>query len=81
MFQRTVIDDLVSLSFPAFDLINASSQVLIDRDLQLIDQFRIILFDEVRMVLRIMLTGFGDIVAEVFHQFKAHRILMRIGDF
>ena len=63
MGDFTILKDIVSLLFPFSDLLDTASGIFIQRNVEFINHFRITGFDKKRIVLRVMLAGFGAVVA------------------
>ena len=76
MGDLTVFEDAVSLLFPSLDLLNTSSRILIQRNIEFLDQFRIFGFDEERIVLCIVLAGLCAVICKVFDLFKTNHVVM-----
>ncbi len=76
MGHLAVLKDIVLFFFPSLNLIYASAGILIQWDIQLINQFGVLGFDEKRIVFRIVLTGLGAVVAQPPDVFKADHVIV-----
>ena len=79
MGQLVVLRQLHAQGGPIFLMLDAAARILIQRDIEALDQLRILVLDKIRRVFSIMLAGLGHIVAKALHQLIAHHIVMLLG--
>ena len=75
MLLHTALLQLCVFLLPAFDLVDAAAGILIQRNVVALDQLRIIALDVECIVLRIVLTGLGAVVAEMLDVIQANLVL------
>ena len=66
--------ELLVLLLPRFDLMDAAAGILVQRNVVLLNEFRIVGLDPVRHIFGIVLAGFGDIVAELHHDLQTDHV-------
>ena len=69
------LEELCVFFLPGLDLVDAAAGVLIQRNVVAVDELGIAALDVEAVVLRIMLTGFCYIVAEIADVIEAHLVL------
>ena len=69
-----VLADLLVLALPPRDLVDAAAGIFIERNVVFGDELRIALLDPVRHVLGVVLARFGDVVAELAHDFETDHV-------
>ena len=77
--QLVVLGQLHAQGGPLFLMADAAARILIQRDIEALDQLRILVFDKIRRVFGVVFAGFGYIIAKALHDFIAHHIVMLLG--
>ena len=62
--------------FPLLDLADTATGVFIQRDVEPLDQLRVPTLDKVGHVLRVVLAGFGHIIAKALHDLVAYHVIV-----
>ena len=76
MSDFAVFQNIFSFFFPTINLIDTATWILVQRNVVFIDHFRIFGFDEQRVVLSIVFTGFCTIISQMFDVLETNHIIM-----
>ena len=76
MGQVGILRQLIAALLPLGNLVHTAAGIFIQRDIEAVDQLRILVLDEIGQILRVMLAGLGHIIAEALHDLKAHHVVM-----
>ena len=74
-----VLQNAFFFFLPALDLVDAAARVFVQRNVELFNKLRVTGLDEERIVFRVMLAGFGAVVAEAANVLIAHHIFVLFG--
>ena len=76
MGKLFVVNDFVTLTMPSGDLVLATAEIFVQRDVELFDEFGVEFLDEVGMVFGRVFGGFRVVVAEMLHDFETDHVVV-----